>query len=75
MRRGWVVRQDLDHLETILLAAARGDLWPSTVFSPVSCMNAAKTNSGFCLGLADGPAGEAAGDRDDILLGVAAVDS
>ena len=68
-----MMRQNVDHLQTVLLAAAGGDLVAQDGLLTGIVHEAANTNSGLCVGLADGPAGEAARDRDHVLLRVAAV--
>ena len=67
------MRQNIDHLEAILLAASRGDLMAEHRLLAGIVHERGVDELGVLIGLPDGPTGETARDRDDILLGIAAV--
>ena len=73
LRGRGMMRQDVDHLQPVLLAAARGNLVAQHDLLAGIVHEAGEHEFGLRVGLPDGPAGEAARHRDHVLLGVAAV--
>ena len=74
-RRGRMAGQDVDHLQAILLAAARGDRCAEHRLFRRIVHEGGEREFGLLVRLANRPAGEAARHRDHVLLGVAAVHS
>src|SRR5437764_14618608 len=67
--------QNVEHLETIILAAAGRDRYTEDDFFTFVMSTVIELEGAAAQGLADGPADEAAGNGDDVGLGVAAIDA
>ncbi len=69
------MRQDIDDLKAVVDAAAGGDGDAEDVLLALIVLAFVEDETAAALGLRDGPAGEAARDFGDVLLGVAAIDA
>ena len=75
VRGGGMLREDVEHLEPVVHAAARGDGHAEHVLLAFIVDLFVELEIAALPRFADGPAGEAAGHFGHVLLGVAAIDA